>query len=60
MGASPFSARLVHGLKQDSVVWLLRCSVLGEAPMASAKNIQFQKVKVLGKPESDLLERMDS
>jgi hypothetical protein len=43
----PFSARLTHGLKLDIVVWLLRCSVLRGTPMASAKNIQFQKAKVL-------------
>jgi hypothetical protein len=43
----PFSARLTHGLKLDRVVWLLRCSVLRGTPMASAKNIQFQKAKVL-------------
>jgi hypothetical protein len=28
------SARLTHGLKPLSVVWLLRCSVLRETPMA--------------------------
>ncbi len=28
------SARLTHRLKLDTVVWLLRCSVLREAPMA--------------------------
>jgi hypothetical protein len=43
----PFSARLTHGLKLDTVVWLLRCSVLRGAPQASAKNTQFQKAKVL-------------
>jgi hypothetical protein len=43
----PFSARLTHGLKLDTVVWLLRCSVLRGTSMASAKNIQFQKAKVL-------------
>jgi hypothetical protein len=41
----PFSAHLTHGLKLDTVVWLLRCSVLKGTPMASAKNIQFQKAK---------------
>ncbi len=35
------SARLTHGLKPDTVVWLLRCSVLREAPVASA--IHFKK-----------------
>jgi hypothetical protein len=43
----PFSARLTHGLKLDTVVWLLRCSVLRGTPVASAKNIQFQKANVL-------------
>jgi hypothetical protein len=42
-----FSARLTHGLKLDTGVWLLRCSVSRGTPMASAKNIQFQKAKVL-------------
>jgi hypothetical protein len=28
------SARLTHGLKLDTVVWLLRCSVFRETPMA--------------------------
>jgi len=37
------SARLTHGLKLDTVVWLLRCSVLRETPMASA--IHFKKLK---------------
>ena len=36
------SARLTHGLKLDTVVWLLRCSVLRETPMASA--IHFKKL----------------
>jgi hypothetical protein len=43
----PFFARLSHGLKLDTVAWLLRCSVLRGTPVASAKNIQFQKAKVL-------------
>jgi hypothetical protein len=30
------SARLTHGLKLDTVVWLLRCSVLRGTPMAAA------------------------
>jgi hypothetical protein len=41
------SARLAHGPKLDTVVWLLRFSVLRETPTASAKNIHFQKAKVL-------------
>jgi hypothetical protein len=28
------SARLTHGLKLDTAMWLLRCSVLRETPMA--------------------------
>jgi hypothetical protein len=36
------SARLTHSLKLVTVVWLLRCSVLRETPMASA--IQFKKL----------------
>jgi hypothetical protein len=28
------SARLTHGLKPDTALWLLRCSVLRETPMA--------------------------
>jgi len=36
------SARLNHGLKLDKVVWLLRCSVFRETPMASA--IHFKKL----------------
>jgi hypothetical protein len=46
----PFSARLTHGLKLDTVVWLLRCSVLRETPMASDVRIQFQKAKGYGEP----------
>jgi hypothetical protein len=42
-----FSARLTQGLKLDTVVWLLRCSVLRGTPMAPAKNIQCRKAKVL-------------
>ena len=30
----PPSARLTHGLKLDTLMWLLRCSVLGETPVA--------------------------
>ena len=30
------SARLTHGPKLDTAVWLLRCSVFRETPMASA------------------------
>ena len=37
------SARLTHGLKLDTMVWLLRCSVFGETPMAST--IHFKKLK---------------
>jgi len=36
------SARLTRGLKLDTVVWLLRCSVLREIPMAST--IHFKKL----------------
>jgi hypothetical protein len=36
------SARLTHGLKLVTVVWLLRCSVLRETPMASA--VDFNKL----------------
>jgi hypothetical protein len=43
----PFSVRLTHGLKLDTVAWLLRCFVLKGTPMTSAKNIQYQKAKVL-------------
>jgi hypothetical protein len=35
------SARLTRSLKLATVVWLLRCSVLRETPMASA--IHFKK-----------------
>jgi hypothetical protein len=45
------SARLTHCPKPDIVVWRLRCSVLKGTPMVSAKNIQFQKAKVLLKFE---------
>jgi hypothetical protein len=34
------SALLTHSLKLATVVWLLRCSVLRETPMASAINIK--------------------
>ena len=37
------SARLTHGLKLDTMLWLLRCSVFRETPMASA--IHFKKLK---------------
>jgi hypothetical protein len=37
------SARLTHDLKLDTAVWLLRCSVFRETPMASA--IHFKKLK---------------
>ncbi len=37
------SARLTHGPKLDTAVWLLRCSVLKETSMASA--IHFKKLK---------------
>ncbi len=40
------SARLTHRLKLDTVVWLLRCSVLREVPMASA--IHFKKLNCYG------------
>jgi hypothetical protein len=36
------SARLTHGLKLDTALWLLRCSVFRETPMASA--IHFKKL----------------
>ena len=36
------SARLTHRPKLDTVLWLLRCSVLRETPMASA--IHFKKL----------------
>ena len=36
------SARLTHGLKLDTELWLLRCSVLRETPMASA--IHFKQL----------------
>jgi hypothetical protein len=36
------SARLTHGLKLDAAVWLLRCSVFREAPMAST--MHFKKL----------------
>jgi hypothetical protein len=36
------SARLTYGLKLDTAMWLLRCSVFGETPMASA--IHFKKL----------------
>jgi predicted metal-dependent HD superfamily phosphohydrolase len=35
----PFSARLTHGLKLDTVLLLLRCFVFRGIPVASAKNI---------------------
>ena len=36
------SARLTHGLKLETEVWLLRCSVFGGTPMASA--IHFKEL----------------
>jgi hypothetical protein len=36
------SARLTHGPKPEKTMWLLRCSVLRETPMASA--IHFKKL----------------
>ncbi len=36
------SARLTHGPKLDTAMWLLRCSILRETPMASA--IHFKKL----------------
>ncbi len=35
------SARLTHGIKLDTELWLLRCSVLRDTPMASA--VHFKK-----------------
>jgi hypothetical protein len=35
-----------YGPKPATAVWLLRCSVFRETPMASVKNIQFQKAKM--------------
>jgi hypothetical protein len=41
MANSPIApARLTHGLKPVTVVWLLRCSVLRETPTASAIHLQ--------------------
>jgi hypothetical protein len=37
------SARLTHCLKLDTVMWLLRFSVLRETPMTSA--LHFKKLK---------------
>jgi len=41
------SARLSRGLKLNTGQWLLRFSVLREAPMTSAISIPFQKAKKL-------------
>jgi hypothetical protein len=40
------SARLTHGLMRATGQRFLRFSVLGETPMISAINIQFQKAKM--------------
>jgi len=37
------SARLTHGPKPATAVWLLRCSVLRETPMASAIHLKQLK-----------------
>jgi hypothetical protein len=37
------SARLTHGLKLDTALWLLRCSVFRETPMAFSCNY-FKKL----------------
>jgi hypothetical protein len=37
------SARLTHDLKLDTMVWLLRCSVFRETPMAFSYN-NFKKL----------------
>ena len=47
------SARLTHGLKPATVVWLLRCSVFRETPMAPFMSIQFQEVKKLHQQEKN-------